>query len=235
MTEPKILTETDEFFVINKPAGFSVEPHPRFPSIADWIQTLYTFKGIRGLNEKDGVVHRLDVETSGVMIWAKNIEAQEKLKLLWQGRQTEKTYLALVVGETEVTGEIDLAIKRDNKNNKQKVVMLNDGSGRPAITRFKRLAVGEISGQKVSLVEAHPVTGRTHQIRVHFKAIGHPLIGDRLYGEKASNEVAQSLGLGRHFLHATELCLPINEQRTCYQAPLPTELTAALDKIGITR
>ncbi len=250
MPEPIILTETDEYFVIDKPAGYSVEPHTRFPSISGWIETHYGLKPISGsepisgglptaiMNSADnaewtGIVHRLDVETSGVMIWAKNPAAQEKLKLLWQGRQTEKTYLALVVGETPETGEIDLAITRDNKNDKQKVVMLNDGSGRPAITRYKQLEVGEWNGQKVSLVEAHPVTGRTHQIRIHFKAIGHPLVGDKLYGEKSTEHIAAAIGLTRHFLHAIKLCLPSGDKQVCYTAELPSDLSEGLTKLAI--
>lgn len=235
MNSPKILTESSEYFVLDKPAGIACEPPSHAPTLRDWlIEQRHIQAGDWSEENRFGIIHRLDTDTSGVMLWAKTTEAQEKLKLLWQGRQTEKTYLALVVGETEPAGEIDLAITRDNKNDKQKVVMLNDGSGRPAITRFKRLAVEEIGGQKVSLVEAHPVTGRTHQIRVHFKAIGHPLVGDKLYGEKSTDQVATQLDLGRHFLHASELCLPVDEKRTCYQAPLPPELSNALDKLGIT-
>lgn len=234
MTEPKIITEIDEYFVINKPAGLACEPPSHLPTLRDWlIEQGYIKAGEWEEENRFGIIHRLDTDTSGVMIWAKNKAAQEKMKLLWQGRQTEKTYFALVVGETEPSGEIDLAITRDNKNDKQKVVILNDGSGRPAITRFKRLGVGESGGQKVSLVEAHPVTGRTHQIRVHFKAIGHPLVGDKLYGERSTEQVAASLDLNRQFLHATKLCLPDDGQQVCYAADLPSDLSIALVKLAI--
>lgn len=206
------------------------EPPSHLPTLREWlIENRHIKTGDWSEENRFGIVHRLDTDTSGLIIWAKSTAAQDKLKLLWQGRQTQKTYLALVVGETPATGEIDLAIARDNRNDRQKVVMLSDGSGRPAITRYRRQALGEVDGQKVSFVEAHPVTGRTHQIRVHFKAIGHPLVGDRLYGEKITDRLSVALKLDRHFLHASQLCF----DDRCFNAPLPPELITALELAGI--
>ncbi|HSX42095.1 MAG TPA: RluA family pseudouridine synthase [Candidatus Saccharimonadales bacterium] len=239
MTEPTILAETDDYFVLNKPAGYSVETLANTHSLVDWLQTQYVFKHIQqsGL-ERGGVVHRLDVETSGAVIWAKTAAAQHELKTLWQGRQVEKTYLALVIGETESSGTIDLNIERDNKNDRQKVAMLMTEKSRPAITTYKRLAIGTstslgvkgLGEKKISLLEVHPITGRTHQIRVHLKAIGHPIIGDKLYGEKGTDELAKSLDLSRQFLHAWKIKI----QDQSFTAPLTDELEAVLEKVGLS-
>ncbi len=240
-TNPEIITETSDYFVLNKPAGYSVEAAANVPSLYNWLQDNNTFKNVMAGLERGGVVHRLDVETSGVVVWAKTAESQAELKLLWQGRQVEKTYLALVVGETEESGTIELPIERDNRNNRQKVAMLPSEKSRPAITTYQRLAVGparhastgvaggEWGDKKLSLLEVHPITGRTHQIRVHLKAIGHPIIGDKLYGEKSTDEIAKSLGLNRQFLHAWKIKL----NGETYVAPLPEELVDTLTKTSI--
>ncbi len=229
MNEPRLIAETDDYLVINKPAGFSVEPANNLPSLYEWLQSHDVFKDIMSRLERGGVVHRLDAETSGVVIWAKTASAQNELKTLWQGRQVEKTYLALVVGETEPSGTIDLSTERDNRNDRQKVSLLPSEKSRPALTTYKRLRVGEWKNQKITLVEVHPVTGRTHQIRVHLKAIGHPIIGDKLYGEKATDELAKSLGLNRQFLHAWKIRLQERE----YLAPLPADLKTVLEKLQL--
>lgn len=230
MAEPNIITQTTDYLVINKPAGFSVEQAPSAPSLYDWLDQNDGFKDIIHHLERGGVVHRLDVETSGVVIWAKTSDAQAQLKTLWQGRQVEKTYLALVVGECPKSGIIELPIERDNKNDRQKVALLPSSKARPAITNYQRLAVGEYGEKKLSLVEVHPITGRTHQIRVHLKATGHPIIGDKLYGEKATDELAASLKLERQFLHAWKIKLLNHE----YEAPLPADLASALEKAAMS-
>jgi len=231
---PIIIAETPAYFVINKPAGMAVEPPSHDSTLLDWlIEQEKIETGEWPKESRLGVVHRIDTDTSGLVIWAKTPAAQEELKTLWQGRQVEKTYLALVVGECEPSGTIELAMARDNKKDRQKVVWLQDGSARPALTHYQTLSVGHVGGQTVSLVEVHPVTGRTHQIRVHFKAIGHPLVGDKLYGEKLSDSIAQTLRLDRHFLHAWKICLPAANEQHCYTAPLAEDLVAALTIAGL--
>lgn len=231
--KPEIITETPDYFVINKPAGMACEPPSHAKTLRDWlIENGHIKKGEWDEESRYGIVHRLDTDTSGVTIWAKNKAAQERLKLEWQGRQVEKTYIALVAGECNPPaggGEIELSIARDNKNDKMKVVWLNDQKSRPAITRYKLLGVGQVGQYRTSLVEAHPITGRTHQIRVHFKAISHPLIGDKLYGEKATDEIAKAIGLNRQLLHASNIKLEGKE----YSVPLPEDLKSALAKTGI--
>jgi 23S rRNA pseudouridine1911/1915/1917 synthase len=227
--KPKIITEADEYFVIDKPAMYSVEPHRTIPSIYDWLKDDYGFKPITEL-ERGGVVHRLDVETSGVMIWAKTAAAQEKLRQLWQGRAVKKNYLALVAGEAPASGQIELPISRDTKNDRMKAGLLASTNDRAALTTYKRIAVGECDGRKICLLEAHPVTGRTHQIRVHLKAIGHPIIGDKLYGDKTSTKLASQLGLTRQFLHASKIEIP---NQGVYESPLTAELQAAMSATGL--
>lgn len=241
MQPPVILSETADYFVINKPAGMATEPPSHAQTLQDWlIESGHIKTGEWQPAERFGVVHRLDSDTSGVIIWAKNKAAQERLRTDWQGRTVKKTYLALVVGECQPTGTIELPIARDNRNDKMKVAWLDDGSARPSITEYKTLALAKIMtpnldvpSQLVSLVEAHPITGRTHQIRIHFKAIGHPLVGDKLYGEKRTDQLAKQLGISRQFLHAKEICLPNNGGQICYQADLPEDLHQALIKAGI--
>lgn len=231
MIEPIIITETDEYWVINKPADMAVEPPSRQQTLQDWLLASNKIDPKNwAAEERFGVVHRLDTDTSGVLIWAKNQESQAKLKLLWQGRGVKKTYLALVVGKCPLNGTVELPLMRDNRNDRQTVAWLSDQRSRSAITEYERLAVGQVSNHAVSLVRARPITGRTHQIRVHLKAIGHPIIGDGLYGEKSSVEIANKINLSRQFLHASELCV---SQQKCYQASLPEDLLKSLAAAGI--
>ncbi len=165
-----------------------------------------------------------------MILWAKTASAQSRLREQWQGRAVKKTYLALVTGSTEPSGTIEYALERDNQNDRQRVALLPTAKSRPAITHYKSLAHGAIGERSVSLIELHPVTGRTHQIRVHCKAIGHPLVGDKLYGEKSSTEVARLAGLDRQFLHAASLELPDHHP---FSTPLPPDLADCLEKCGI--
>lgn len=240
MTTPIIIAENPDYFVIDKPAGMAVEPIDRAqgkPSshrttVRDWMVESGRIKvGDWPENSRLGVVHRLDSDTSGLLIWAKNSEAQENLKLSWQGRQVKKTYLALVLGETNPEGEIDLPLSRDNKNKRQKVDQLETDRSRAALTTYHTLKIGEYQGEKVSLVEAHPVTGRTHQLRVHLKAIGHTIIGDELYGNKDTRRLAEKFNLTRQFLHAWKIELA---DAATFKADLPNDLSLVLQKVGIT-
>jgi len=231
--DPVIIFSDDSLLAINKPAGYSIEPPAETPTIQDWLVE-HNFIDLNNwrVGERPGVVHRLDVDTSGILIWAKNPVAQARLKLAWQARQVDKTYIGIVAGEIGERGEIELAIKRDNKQDKQIISWLNEPGSRPAITHFRRLASSSIRGQKVSLIEAKPITGRTHQIRVHMQSKNNPIIGDSRYGNKLSREIAEWIGLKRHWLHAARLCLP--EPKKCFVAPLPPELIQSLEKCGFS-
>ncbi len=231
MNQPEIIAETNDYFVINKPADMAVEPPSKQKTLLDWLlQTKRISTDGWEPESRYGVVHRLDTDTSGVIIWAKNPTSQQNLKQLWQGRAVKKTYLALVIGECPQNGTIELPLVRDNKNDRQAVAWLIDQRARAAITDYERIAIGGTDSLRCSLVQAHPITGRTHQIRVHLKAIGHPIIGDELYGEKSTDTLAKKLHISRQFLHATELCLPNTD---CYHAKLPKELIESLSAAGI--
>lgn len=228
--KPELITQTDDYFVLNKPPQMATEPPSNEQTLQEWLaEQGYITMGDWSKESRFGIVHRLDADTSGVMIWAKSPQSQDRLRTLWRGRAVKKTYIALVSGETPEQGMIEVAIMRDNKKDRQTVALLPSPKSRPAITEYRRLAVGEYHGKKVSLVEAHPITGRTHQIRVHLKSIGYPIIGDRLYGEKESRDMAHQLNLARQFLHASSIEL----DNTVYHAPLPVNLTATLEKVGI--
>lgn len=230
---PEILSQTNDYFVINKPAGMATEPPSSQLTLRDWlIEQKHINPSEWGSEDRFGIVHRLDTDTSGVVIWAKTPAAQVELREQWQGRAVKKTYIALVAGRTEPEGTIELALERDNRNDRQKVALLPGPRSRPAITHYKTLTYAAVGEWAVSLLELHPVTGRTHQIRVHCKAIGHPLVADSLYGEKQSDQIAASLGLSRQFLHAASLELSETEY---FAAPLPTDLEEVLARLGIDR
>jgi 23S rRNA pseudouridine1911/1915/1917 synthase len=227
---PEIITENNRYWVINKPPGMATEPPSNALTLRDWLINTQRMKtGEWNEDSRYGVVHRLDTDTSGVIIWAKNASAQRELRQLWQGRAVKKTYLALVTGRTPERGVIEFSLMRDNKNDRQTIALLPSPKARPALTEYRRLAVGEAAGQTVSLIEAQPITGRTHQIRVHLKSIGHPIVGDSLYGEKLSQEVAKHTGLTRQFLHAYQITLA-GETHT---AQLPEDLRNCLKAVNI--
>lgn len=229
--QPTLINQTDDYFVINKPPAMATEPPSVNPTVRDWlIEQKYINPSEWGSDDRCGIVHRLDTDTSGVLLWARNQAAQTALRQTWQGRAVKKTYLALVVGRTEPSGVIELPIERDNRNDRQRVALLPSPKSRPALTEFKTLARTRVGEREVSLVEFHPITGRTHQIRVHAKAIGHPLVGDALYGEKASDELAAQLGVRRQFLHAATLTLP---DGAVYAAPVPEDLRTVLERLAL--
>jgi len=230
MDQPSLITENSDYWVVNKPAGYSVEMHDRYPSIKNWLQDNYGFKPAMDESNRWGIVHRLDVETSGVLIWAKTEETQTEIQKLWQGRQVKKTYLALVAGETLPSGTIDVSLERDNKGDKQRVALLPTAKARPAITGYQRLKIGGYAKETISLVECEPITGRTHQIRVHLQYLGHPIIGDKVYGNKLTDKLAKALNLSRHWLHAASIIIDDHE----YSAPLPPDLKNTLKLCGIT-
>lgn len=200
-----------------------MEPVGSYRAITDWL--------MKKTGQKElGAVHRLDVETSGLLVIAKTRKVKDELQRLWQARAVKKTYLILVIGKVSSEGAIELPIERNTKKDRMRVSLLPSAKDRPAITRYRRLKVGEWDEKKISLVEAMPVTGRTHQLRVHFKAIKHPIIGDKLYGYKSGDQLASKLGLDRQFLHAWKL--EFNNQQ--YTAPLPQDLGKVLEKLALS-
>lgn len=204
-----ILYEDDDCIVINKPKGVlthALSVHGDEPSVASFIRT--KVKGIDG--ERAGIVHRLDRATSGVIIGAKSQAALSWLQKQFAERKVKKTYIAVVEGapkESEAT--IDMPIQR---NPKAPATFRVGPNGKPSVTYYKVIE----EGPRHSLVRMQPQTGRTHQLRVHLQKIGHPIVGDPLYGKGKFGD--------RLFLHAEslEITLP-NRERKIFQAPVPPE------------
>ena len=233
MIEPTIIKETNDFIVINKPPFMAVCPPYHDKTLLDWlIENNHINPKVFKEDERDGIVHRLDADTSGIVIWAKNPQTQAKLKELWQGRSVEKRYLALVVGDTENSGVIELSIKRDNKKDQQTIAWLPSKGERPAISEYTKIDKADFDESKISLLEVKPITGRTHQIRVHLQAINHPIIGDLVYGNKETHKSAEKLGLTRQFLHAWKLNIP---EYGDFTADLPEDLIKIINLLGLDK
>jgi 23S rRNA pseudouridine1911/1915/1917 synthase len=170
---------------------------------------------------RPGIVHRLDKDTSGLILVARSEEVRRKLQAQFKAGEVLKVYLSLVEGIVEPkNGIIDAAIGRDAKNRKRMAVVRR--GGRPAVTEYRVLE--QLEGY--SLLELRPRTGRTHQVRVHLAFIGHPVVGDSVYGHRK-----QRLGLGRQFLHAHRLGFrhPSSGERMELVAELPADLQAVLE------
>jgi 23S rRNA pseudouridine1911/1915/1917 synthase len=216
-----IIYEDNEIFVINKPAGISVT-HDRSGS-DDIIEVLQKQIDLGDLR----IVHRLDKDTSGVMILAKHKDAQSKFCSLFEKSDVKKTYLALVAGCPEgQTGEIDAPIMQSEKDPRKMVV--NSKKGKDAKTRWQLLA----DFGSVSLVAARPVTGRTHQIRVHFQHAGFPLVIDQLYGSN-SPLMLSSFKAGYRLSKSAEEEIPLITRLTLCAYELQAEnlhLIAPLEK-----
>lgn len=206
--ELPILYEDDDCIVINKPVGILTHSKGEFnpeATVATWLTSrVHDMTGDRA-----GIVHRLDRATSGVMICAKTPAALSWLQKQFSQRKTKKTYEAVVAGHLkEAAAVIDMPIER---NPKKPQTFRVGSNGKSAVTAYTVLA----GNDKYSLVELKPVTGRTHQLRVHLEQIGHPILGDTLYGAAKAD---------RLFLHAKslEITLP-NRQRQVFEVPTPPE------------
>jgi len=218
-----IIYEDDDLLVIDKPAGLTVHPAPGHPghtlvnAVLAYLPDLATDDNTL----RPGIVHRLDKDTSGLILVAKNRVAQANLSAQFKSRTVNKSYLVLVRGKlTPENGVIEAAIGRDPKNRQRMAVV---SRGREARTDYR--VVKYIGG--CTLLEIHPETGRTHQIRVHLAAIGFPVMGDTTYGVKNPN-------LSRQFLHASKLGfkLPSTGKSVEFESSLPPDLMQALDKIA---
>jgi 23S rRNA pseudouridine1911/1915/1917 synthase len=224
----QIRYQDDRVLVISKPAGVVTHPGAGHTS-GTLVNALLGMGGpLSGIDpDRPGIVHRLDKDTSGLLLIARDDAAHELLAAALKRREIERTYVALVRGVMEApTGSIEAPVGRHPTNRRKMGVT---GSGRDAVTHYRVIEVG--SG--CSLLEVRLETGRTHQIRVHLSHIKHPVLGDRLYGGRS--ELAASLGLDRPFLHACKLAFshPSTGERIEVEDPLPPDLAAALERAGL--
>jgi 23S rRNA pseudouridine1911/1915/1917 synthase len=218
-----IIYEDEDLLVVDKPAGLAVHPAPGTPSgtLANAVVHYLPSIAKDADSLRPGIVHRLDKDTSGLIIVAKNRAAQANLSDQFKDRTVKKTYITLVKGKlTPDKGIIEADIGRDPKH-RQKMAVVADG--REARTSYQ---VVSYHGD-YSLLEIHPETGRTHQIRVHLAAIGFPVVGDATYGFPVK-------GLNRQFLHAGKIGfnLPSSGKWVEFISPLPADLQKTLDGIG---
>lgn len=222
-----VLYEDEDLAVIDKPAGMTVHPGVGSEQGTLVSAMLARWPEIARMNvdeKRAGIVHRLDKDTSGLIVIARHDAARRKLMAQFQARTVEKTYLALLekAPPTEV-GRIDAPIARDASQRKRMAVVRG---GRPAVTEYELIERNFKDGQALARIRLH--TGRTHQIRVHMAFIGCPIVGDSVYGYRR-----QRLTLKRHFLHAARLCFdhPRTGERLCFDSPLPPGLLDVLEKL----
>ncbi len=246
----KIIYEDDDILAVNKPAGLLVHgaENSKETTLVDWL--IKNYPEIKNVGERPafgearpdlsgrpGIVHRLDKDTSGILLIAKNQRTFGYLKEQFKNRKIKKKYIALVCGKLNPPtggegGIIDLPIAKSKSDFRKKTsVGKMAGKIREAVTEYKVIKKFPACADRpeYTLVEVFPKTGRTHQIRVHFKSIGHPVVCDKLYGFK---KAVCPFGLKRHFLHASslELNLP-SGARIKLEADLPDDLQAALTKL----
>ncbi len=243
--EPKILYEDKDLLIIDKPAGIIVHStinNINNPSIASWFLQKYPFVSNVGdpstgsgqapsvnlgqENLRPGIVHRLDKETSGTLILAKNNFIFNYLKNLFKTRKIKKKYIALVKGEIKKQqGTINLPLIRSKRLPMKRKVVIKKDKGKIALTKYKVLKLYK----GYTLLEIFPKTGRTHQIRVHLASIGFPVVGDKMYGKPKK---LNKLNLSHHFLHAQTISfvLPSGESIKI-RAPLPEDLKNILQQI----
>lgn len=226
----EVLYENDDLVAVAKPAGIMTHPdgHNTEETVSDWFARAYpASKGVGETQRlpdgteraRPGIVHRLDRDTSGVLVLTKTQEAHARLKAYFQNREAKKTYLAVVYGvPKERRGVIEFSIGRSRKDFRLRSAQPKaKGTLREALTRYEVL--GDIGTH--ALVKAMPETGRTHQIRVHLKAIHHPVVADPLYAPGRPKD----LGIGRLALHAYRLALP---DGLSFTAPVPEDLRGAI-------
>ncbi len=248
--EPRVIFEDEDLLVLDKPAGMIVNKADTTKdqiTVQDWVETYLGVPRVsqgeeigspRGTRDtltaprdtflaRAGIVHRLDKETSGILLVAKNLESFTNLQAQFKERKVQKTYVALAHGKIEPEeGEINVAVGRLPWNRKRFGVIAD---GRESVTKYKVLGIKYyVSGktkEPLSLVELNPKTGRTHQIRVHLQYIHHPIFSDPLYaGRKTSRNDRQSLP--RVFLHASKISFfhPKTNESISFESPIPSDL-----------
>ncbi|HEY9391378.1 MAG TPA: RluA family pseudouridine synthase [Mycobacteriales bacterium] len=223
----RVLYADDDIAVVDKPAGVAAHPSPGWegPTVVAGVAAMGHRVSTSGAAERQGVVHRLDVGTSGVMVVAKSEHAYSALKDAFRARTVDKHYHALVQGHPDpLRGTVDAPIDRHPRHDWRFAVV---AGGKPSVTHYETLE----AFRAATLLEVRLETGRTHQIRVHMAALRHPCVGDLTYG--ADPTMAARLGLSRQWLHARRLAFrhPGTGQRVEFVSPYPDDLAEALDTV----
>ena len=230
--EPKIIYEDDSFFVVDKPSGWitdSSNTTTNQPVLQEWVAENFKFQISNFKLMRNGIVHRLDKETSGILLIAKTKASFEELQRQFKERIVHKTYIDLVHGRVErgeVDGVIDAPVGRLPWR-RDRFGVLPDG--REAVTEYKKIDDYVLENDKFSLLELKPKTGRTHQIRIHLKHIGHPIVADEFYaGRKTARHDRK--WCPRLFLHAGGITFlhPITRKEISFKSDLPQDLSVAL-------
>jgi 23S rRNA pseudouridine1911/1915/1917 synthase len=223
-----VVHDDDDLVVVDKPVGVAAHPSPGWtgPTVVGGLAAAGYRIATSGAAERQGVVHRLDVGTSGLMVVAKSEYAYSRLKQAFRDRTVDKTYHALVQGHPDpLVGTIDAPIGRHPSADWKWAVV---AGGKPSVTHYEVLE----AFRSACLVEVHLETGRTHQIRVHFSALRHPCVGDLTYG--ADPRLAEQLGLQRQWLHAVRLGFthPGTQAWVEFTSSYPEDLAEALERIA---
>nr|WP_252865959.1 RluA family pseudouridine synthase [Polynucleobacter paneuropaeus] len=227
-----VVYEDNSIIVINKPVGLVVHP-----AAGNWSGTLlnallFYYPELKNL-PRAGIVHRLDKDTSGLMVVTRTAEAQTALVRQLQERTVSRRYLAWVWGSTPSQGKVLASVGRDQRDRLKMAAGVTQG--KPAATQYRRLAQGHFQEQAISLLECRLDTGRTHQIRVHLESLGFPLIGDPVYRKKIPG-IAQTLGFERQALHAFALGLahPATHQAMAWFQLPPADLMTLQEQLNLS-
>jgi len=229
----EIIYQDENIIVVNKPAGIQVHPSDIEKENTLVNALVVSFSEIKKINDgsegswmRPGIVHRLDKETSGAIVVARNQKTFDELKRKFAHREMEKNYVALVYGHLKKEeGVVDAPIARSASFKKQKIARGKmKGTARPAVTEYKLLK----RFKDYDLVEAKPKTGRMHQIRVHFSSIGNPIVGDEKYKRK---DLSIPVDVERHFLHAQKLKFELFGKNYSFEAPLPNDFQGFIDTL----
>lgn len=229
----RIVHEDDALLALDKPAGWPVHGDRHRVHAATLLSLALSY--LPSSEYEPAFAHRLDKETSGLILMAKTPDALRHINRQLKLKQVQKMYLALLVGGVQARGSIRLSLEKRMDRTRWLAVMAPvKRGGAYARTDFTRLEPLEREGQTFSLVEARPLTGRTHQLRAHFAGMGYPIVGDDVYGKADLNQrLRQELGLSRHLLHAACLKLvhPVTQRTVSFEAPLPEDFASILRQL----
>ena len=231
----KIVFEDDHLLVVDKPAGLVV--HPAAGNLDGTLMNALlhhcggSLSGIGGV-ARPGIVHRIDKDTSGLLVVAKTDVAHEGLAKQFAAHSIDRRYLAIVTGVPKTSeGIVDASLARSSSNRK-KIAIVESDRGKRAVTHWKRLALLK----DAALIQCRLETGRTHQVRVHMASIGHPLLGDPVYGRsgKTHGKLLKELEFHRQALHATELGFihPVTKHRLSFASPMPPDMQELFNALG---